>query len=312
MRGFGGEEGYLHEKVRQGGGRVLCHPDVRWAHRFTRPSGPPYRPTWEDRIRNYRLGWGEVGWDVAPMEAHFRQHLGAIPEADPQAILDQTARQVANPFSFFDAIFALNLDEATERWQAAQHRYAVLDIGWRVERFPAVATPDNHHRGCTQSWRAMIAEADRRGYANVLILEDDAVFLDDTLQVLAGATRELADQEWDLCFLGACVHAQEFPLAPGCRRLQTCGQVTCTHALAVHRRAFARILADIPDPARRRRRRRPWTRGSTEWSAIDQYFGRGLADGVFRGLITTPRVATQPALRTYADADLALADRYVI
>ena len=187
----------------------------------------------------------------------------------------------------------------------------MLDIGWRVERFPAVATPENHHRGCTLSWRAMIAEADRRGYEHVLVLEDDAVFLDDTLDVLAGATTELADQEWDLCFLGACVHGQEFPPAAGCRWLQTCGLVTCTHALAVHRRAYARILADLPDPA---------LPGGDEamdkwldqWSAIDQYLGRGLADGTFRGLITTPRVATQPALRTFADADLALADRYVI
>ncbi len=311
LRGFGGEEGYLHEKVRQGGGRVLCHPQVRWAHRFTRPGGPPYRPTWEDRIRNYRLGWGEVGWDTAPMEDHFRQHLGELHEADPQGILDQTARQVANPFTFFDAIFALNLDDDTERWQAAQHRYAVLDIAWRVERFPAVPTPQNHHRGCTQSWRAMIAEADRRGYEHMLVLEDDAVFLDDTLEVLAGATAELADQEWDLCFLGACVHAQEFPLIEGGHHLQRCGLVTCTHALAVHRRAFARILSDIPGPDDVAGEV-AMDRWLEEWTAVDQYFGRGLADGTFRGVITTPRVATQPALATFADADLALADRYVI
>ena len=310
FRGFGGEEGYLHEKVRQAGGRVLCHPDLGWAHRFTRPSGPPYRPTWEDRVRNYRLGWGEIGWDVAPMEAHFREHIGAIEGADPEIILDQTRRQVANPFSYFDAIFALNLDEATDRWEELEHRLRVLDIAWRVERFPAVATPDNHHRGCAISWRAMIAEADRRGYQHVLVLEDDVVFLDDTLAVLDQACAELADQAWDLCFLGACVHSQTFPMAEGCRALQECGPVTCTHALAVHRRAFAQILADIPDPADGDGD--AFDAWLDDQTAIDQYLSAAILAGRFRALITTPRVATQPALRGYADGDLALADRYVI
>ena len=30
FRGFGGEEGYIHEKIRRGGGRVICHPAARW------------------------------------------------------------------------------------------------------------------------------------------------------------------------------------------------------------------------------------------------------------------------------------------
>jgi hypothetical protein len=36
--------------------------------------------------------------------------LGAIPEADPDAILSQTARQLASPFTYFDAIVCLNFD----------------------------------------------------------------------------------------------------------------------------------------------------------------------------------------------------------
>ena len=40
--GFGGEEGYIHEKFRQAGGRTLCLLFPRWAHRFGRPAGVPY------------------------------------------------------------------------------------------------------------------------------------------------------------------------------------------------------------------------------------------------------------------------------
>jgi hypothetical protein len=72
FRGFGGEEGYIHEKVRRAGGRVLCHPGVRWTHLFARPSGVPYNPQRLDVLRNYLIGWDELGWDTSPVEEHYR------------------------------------------------------------------------------------------------------------------------------------------------------------------------------------------------------------------------------------------------
>jgi hypothetical protein len=77
FRGFGGEEGYIHEKIRQRGGRTLCLPFLRWMHRFSRPLGPPYVNRWEDRMRNYVIGFTELGLDTAEMEAHFAELLGA-------------------------------------------------------------------------------------------------------------------------------------------------------------------------------------------------------------------------------------------
>lgn len=77
FRGFGGEEGYIHEKVRRRGGRTLCLPALRWVHRFARPSGVPYANRWEDRIRNYIIGFTELGWDTAPIVEHFSTILGS-------------------------------------------------------------------------------------------------------------------------------------------------------------------------------------------------------------------------------------------
>ena len=77
FRGFGGEEGYIHEKIRQRGGRTLCLPFLRWTHRFSRPLGAPYVNRWEDRMRNYVVGFTELGLDTAEMEAHFAELLGA-------------------------------------------------------------------------------------------------------------------------------------------------------------------------------------------------------------------------------------------
>jgi hypothetical protein len=77
FRGFGGEEGYIHEKFRQAGRRCLCLPWLRWMHRFGRPRGIPYPLTVEDKLRNYVLGHTELGLDLAPVLEHFAQYLPA-------------------------------------------------------------------------------------------------------------------------------------------------------------------------------------------------------------------------------------------
>ena len=76
FHGFGGEEGYIHEKFRQNGQRTLCLPFLRWLHRFARPNGVPYRLNWEDRIHNYIVGFRDLDLDTQPIIDHFREHLG--------------------------------------------------------------------------------------------------------------------------------------------------------------------------------------------------------------------------------------------
>jgi glycosyltransferase involved in cell wall biosynthesis len=60
FRGFGGEEGYIHEKFRQAGGRAMCLPGLKWNHRFSRPAGVKYPLALEDRVWNYFVGWLEI------------------------------------------------------------------------------------------------------------------------------------------------------------------------------------------------------------------------------------------------------------
>jgi len=76
--GFGGEEGYIHEKFRQAGAKTLCLPFLRWMHRFGRPDGTPYRNQLEDRTFNYFLGWGELGLDTAPIKEVFGKKMPAV------------------------------------------------------------------------------------------------------------------------------------------------------------------------------------------------------------------------------------------
>jgi hypothetical protein len=90
FRGFGGEEGYIHEKFRQAGRRCLCLPWLRWIHRFGRPGGVQYPLIVEDKLRNYVLGHAELGLDLAPVVEHFATFL---PKARVLAIAQQALRE---------------------------------------------------------------------------------------------------------------------------------------------------------------------------------------------------------------------------
>lgn len=86
FRGFGGEEGYLQEKVRQRGGRALCLPFLRWSHRFGRPNGVPYPLFTEHKFRNYLLGHHELGLDPTPVLEHFGTRLSGAAIAEQIAL----------------------------------------------------------------------------------------------------------------------------------------------------------------------------------------------------------------------------------
>jgi hypothetical protein len=92
FRGFGGEEGYIHEKVRQRGGRVLCLPFLRWMHRFNRPLGVPYPNVWEDRFRNYMIGFTELG---LPTDGLKREIVAILGEESGRRLIETLGRECA-------------------------------------------------------------------------------------------------------------------------------------------------------------------------------------------------------------------------
>ena len=73
FRGFGGEEGYIHEKYRKNGKKTLCLPFLRWMHRFERPNGAHYPNSLEGRFRNYYIGFKELGLDMTPLMENLKE-----------------------------------------------------------------------------------------------------------------------------------------------------------------------------------------------------------------------------------------------
>ncbi len=138
MSGFGGEEGYLHEKVRRGGGRVLCLPFLGWVHRFRRANAVQYPNLWDDRIRNYVIAFDELGWDLAPMIDHFRTLIGTEP-AD--RIAGPSMREIASPFHRIDAVYVIHDERWQYTWSQVTKMLEDAGIPARVRRYDAIATP---------------------------------------------------------------------------------------------------------------------------------------------------------------------------
>lgn len=92
FRGFGGEEGYIHEKVRQRGGKCWCLPFLRWNHRFNNPYGVPYPLTMEAKVRNYFIGWLELGMPTEPIVQHFSKWR---PANYWRQLLDKTRKEMS-------------------------------------------------------------------------------------------------------------------------------------------------------------------------------------------------------------------------
>jgi predicted glycosyltransferase involved in capsule biosynthesis len=96
FKGFGGEEGYIHEKIRQRGGKCICLPGIKWNHRFNRPNGVPYPNTLEDRIWNYFVGWLELLKDPKHefIETIVKTFSERVPEDKVRAILQKTIENI--------------------------------------------------------------------------------------------------------------------------------------------------------------------------------------------------------------------------
>lgn len=79
FRGFGGEEIIHHAKYRQAGRTTYCLPFLKWVHRFGRPGGVPYPLTMENKIRNYLIGYRDLGWDIEEVRQHFVDEVKVQP-----------------------------------------------------------------------------------------------------------------------------------------------------------------------------------------------------------------------------------------
>ena len=71
FHGFGGEEGYIHEKYRRAGRKYLCLPWLKWWHCFDDPTQKRSDLTTYSKMRNYVLARQEFGEPYDDVFNHF-------------------------------------------------------------------------------------------------------------------------------------------------------------------------------------------------------------------------------------------------
>jgi hypothetical protein len=110
------------------------------------------------------------------------------------------------PDNCFDKIFVINLERRTDRWAQATEQLIKNGIT-RAERFIGHDSPVNHegrvsaNMGCTASHRGLLELIAHYRWPKVLILEDDALFLDWFVPRFSDAMTYIP-QQWDMLFLG--------------------------------------------------------------------------------------------------------------
>jgi GR25 family glycosyltransferase involved in LPS biosynthesis len=103
--------------------------------------------------------------------------------------------------------FYINLEARTDRRQELEGELA--RIGISGERFPAFKTSPGII-GCGQSHSAVLKEAKARGYRNVLVLEDDFLFLVSKEEFWSLLTKALSEApDYDVIMLGYAINRSE-------------------------------------------------------------------------------------------------------
>jgi hypothetical protein len=155
-------------------------------------------------------------------------------------------------FGYFDRAYVVSRDRDADRLVKMTTRLGRLGVAF--ERFAAVeARPDERlfpgkpqltpaYFACARSHLAVLRMAMQRNLERVIVLEDDAVFRDDTAERMALIVPQLRGMEWDVFYFG--LHLLE----AGGRVSEDLGTVQRSfhaHAYAVSRRAVPAMIEII-------------------------------------------------------------------
>ncbi len=199
FRGFGGEEGYIHEKFRLAGRKTICLPFMRWLHRFGRPNGTFYANTYEDRIRNYYLAFNEIGWDTAPIDYHFTEMLGK----DNLATFSKHIwGQLANPLYYFDAVYFLVPPKEDKKYDEVMELIKKSEISHLVRFFHYEYLP-NGEAAYDRANEKIVDNAIKYGFNTVMIIQDKVQTFYDLLVYMARILKNIEKREWASLHIGS-------------------------------------------------------------------------------------------------------------
>ena len=193
FRGFGGEEGYIHEKIRQKGGKALCLPFLYWSHRFERPNGVQYVNSWQDRIRNYLIGWDELGMPTTELLDHFCHHINPKAASSANAWFIQEKR---GPLWAFDTIFWLS--DSDTSWERDLKTLESLSIHRITQKIELPDTEDTGEQAFIQAQQRILDLAIRQDLDDIVIINGHHEFIKNPRKKLLAAQSKLEDRKVDI------------------------------------------------------------------------------------------------------------------
>ena len=125
-----------------------------------------------------------------------------------------------------DKIVYINLDRRPDRKQSIETQLSEHTLLDKSERFAAIDYPSFGIYGCGMSHLSVIKEAKKNGYKNVLILEDDFVFLVEST-VFESELAQFFDAniEFDICMISYVLISgttlSEYPFITRIKEAQT-------------------------------------------------------------------------------------------
>jgi len=160
---------------------------------------------------------------------------------------------------YFDDVYYINLDYREDRKKLFEERS--LAIGLNAKRFSGIIPKDGEYPviesnqkdtrrkwkvGCTLSHQAIVREAKERGLQNVLIFEDDCIFLDGFMEKAQNCVNDLKEQEWDLMYFGGQPNQYAKKVTENLGSIEN-GGVYSTHAYAINHTFYDKMLNITPD-----------------------------------------------------------------
>lgn len=143
---------------------------------------------------------------------------------------------------FFSKIYCINLDERTDRWEQAQIEFNKLGIADFVERWPAIKNDDGN-LGCTLSHMSIIKHCIENDYKNVLIFEDDVLFVEDDVEKLKKALNDLFEMgNWDLFYIGSTIDPNVGRFNRVTDEILKTNFAYTTHAYAANKQVFTPMV----------------------------------------------------------------------
>jgi hypothetical protein len=164
-----------------------------------------------------------------------------------------------NPFDFFDEIYCISVKTRLAKRRRAIKQFEELGILNRVEFFDAILR-EPYWDGCRESHKECVRRAKNNGANNVLIFEEDVLFLHKDLAALEKALNELREEDWNNFLLGGIVREVKHKISENLYLVDA----YLTHAHALNCNMFDKVLAFEGSPYYKDDGKKVYSRGNID------------------------------------------------